>query len=78
MNKQTIVRRLLAFAMGAILLVIGDYLYGTTYYTDQPTRFLVAACWAWLPCVTICTAYSGTTLLFTKKVGCISGLPYFS
>ena len=45
MNKQAIVRRLLAFAVGATLLVIGDYLYGTTYYTDQPgepTRFLVS------------------------------------
>ena len=45
MNKLAIIRRLLAFAVGATLLVIGDYLYGTTYYTDrpgEPDRFLVS------------------------------------
>ncbi|MGL5816423.1 MAG: DUF6796 family protein [Phycicoccus sp.] len=36
---------LLVFAVGAVLVGTGDYLYGTTYYTDQPdadARFLVS------------------------------------
>ena len=45
MNQQPIRYRLLAFTFGAILWAIGDYLYGTTYYTDQPgspNRFLIS------------------------------------
>ncbi len=38
--------RLAVFAVGAAILAIGDYLYGTTYYTNVPTtnedRFLVS------------------------------------
>ncbi|MEM8967035.1 MAG: DUF6796 family protein [Bacteroidota bacterium] len=45
MNTSEIVQRLLVFAAGALLLITGDYLYGTTYYTNVPddtTRFLVS------------------------------------
>jgi len=38
--------KLIAFIVGAICLIIGDYLYGTTYYTNipasNPDRFLIS------------------------------------
>ena len=45
MNPNIIIR-LTIFAVGALLLVVGDYLYGTTYYTNiatlNPERFLIS------------------------------------
>ena len=38
MMNKAIITRLIAFAVGALCLVIGDYLYGTTYYTDLAAK----------------------------------------
>ncbi len=55
----TITTKLFVFALGAFVLVLADYLYGTTYYTnvptDQDTRFLISGLMGYF--TTLCYGY---------------------
>ena len=63
--------KLLAFALGAFILVIGDYLYGTTYYTNIPTsepnRFLISGILGFVTAVLYVYGSFGYAEGFTKK-----------